>query len=113
MSGCTGITLDLDKSLHNQGVVEQEKVTLGLHAPERGAESPAKTEGATTHNESMTNSDVRGRGLGMVKLALFYCFFPFFPMFRTGRGHQTTFNGPRCARYVYMHAVSMSTCMYM
>ena len=55
----SGNALDLNQSLHNQGVVEQEHVTL-VHSPspDSGTESPAKTEGVTTHSDSFTNSEV-------------------------------------------------------
>lgn len=58
----SGITLGSDKSLHNQGVVEQEHITL-VHSPplgpgDSGIQSPAKTEGVTTHSDSFTNSEV-------------------------------------------------------
>ena len=62
MTCFAGITLDLSKSLHNQGVVEQEHIAL-VHSPsaaeEERVQSPAKTQGATTHiSESLTNSEV-------------------------------------------------------
>ena len=57
-----GITLDLSKSLHNQGILEQEHITLTHNPPpdsgivEPG--SPARTEGASTSSGSFTNSEV-------------------------------------------------------
>ena len=59
----TGIVLDLTKSLHNQGVVEQEHISLVYVPPnneERELESPPKTKGVTTHSETVTISEVIG-----------------------------------------------------
>lgn len=61
-----GIILDLNKSLHNQGILEQEHIAL-VHTPPHdsaslgsggGLESPAKTEGVSTSSETFTSSEV-------------------------------------------------------
>lgn len=61
-----GIILDLNKSLHNQGVLEQEHIALvykPVYKPQSSNEGrdeiPAKTEGATTHSDTLTSSEVR------------------------------------------------------
>ena len=67
-----GIILDLSKSLHNQGILEQEHITL-THttdpdvtsiSSEGGFETLAKTEGATTSSGALTSSEVGVGGGG-------------------------------------------------
>ena len=59
-----GMVLDLNKSLHNQGILEKEHVVL-VYDPSSAEEEvvlvltdPAKTEGAITCSESVISSDV-------------------------------------------------------
>ncbi len=55
-----GVTLDLDQSLHSQGVLENESITL-INSPQTNIGGlEAKTEGVTTRSEAKTNSQVSG-----------------------------------------------------
>lgn len=61
---CTGLVLDLKKSLHNQGIQEKEQVLLVYDPPSTEDDiilkpvDPAKTEGSITRSESVISSDV-------------------------------------------------------